>query len=263
MPACRTESRTPPTFPTRSGPSSPPTWRSSAKAPPALPRPARGLRRAEVNREGRGAVADAAARLPAVGGRLPADSEVDQRRGVRGDGARPARCPAPGPRARPTLLPRSWTAARCARRPRAATAPATTGPSARRAPSTPPWTPSGTCSRCATDGAVVLWEDDRHGNSDVYAYRVPTDLSTPGEECAIASGPSEQRKVAVSGDTVVWQDNRSGRWEIYSAKIPANCSTPAAESLVSTGEGNKTNPDISGNTIVWQDDRNGLGSSDI
>jgi beta propeller repeat protein len=110
---------------------------------------------------------------------------------------------------------------------------------------------------------VVLWEDDRHGNSDVYAYRVPTDLSTPGEECAIASGPSEQRKVAVSGDTVVWQDNRSGRWEIYSAKIPANCSTPAAESLVSTGEGNKTNPDISGNTIVWQDDRNGLGSSDI
>src|ERR671910_2529287 len=54
--------------------------------PAARPQPARGLQRLEVDRAGRGVLAHAAARLPALRGRLPANANVDQRRDLRGDG---------------------------------------------------------------------------------------------------------------------------------------------------------------------------------
>ena len=54
MRACRTEDRTRPTFPTRSGPYLRPLPRpGSPRRAPAHPRPARGLRRLAVDREGR------------------------------------------------------------------------------------------------------------------------------------------------------------------------------------------------------------------
>ncbi|CAA9394747.1 MAG: Mobile element protein, partial [uncultured Chloroflexia bacterium] len=56
------------------GPSSPRTWRSSGRMPRAAhQRPARRLRRLEVDRACRGLLAHDAPRLPAVGGRLPAN----------------------------------------------------------------------------------------------------------------------------------------------------------------------------------------------
>lgn len=113
-------------------------------------------------------------------------------------------------------------------------------------------------SKPVTNGQVVAWEDDRNGNSDIYGYRIPADLSTPGQEFLIASGPGDQRKPAISGGTVVWEDNRSGKWEIYKYDLSID-----TEALVATGEGNKTNPTIDGDTVVWQDDRNTVGNSDI
>lgn len=109
-----------------------------------------------------------------------------------------------------------------------------------------------------TDGKVVVWEDDRGGSSDIYGYRIPADLSTPGQEFLIASGPGDQRKPAIGGNVVVWEDNRGGKWEIYSYDLSAG-----QESVVAAGDGNRTNPAISGNTVVWQDDRNITGNSDI
>lgn len=92
MRACRLESRTPRTYPRRSGPSLRSLPRTGPRRRPATrPRPARGFRRLEVGRARGSALAHAAARLPALGGRLPADAKVARSRGVRGHGPRPAR----------------------------------------------------------------------------------------------------------------------------------------------------------------------------
>src|SRR5918998_2837469 len=108
MSACRTKNRTPPTFLRRNGPSSLPTspcW--SAKTRPSAPTTcATSSTPCAVDRAGRSAVADDAPRLPTMGGGLPADKEVDRRRGLRSDGPRPpARGAALGPREGSGALP--------------------------------------------------------------------------------------------------------------------------------------------------------------
>ncbi len=61
--------------------------------PPTKPRPARGVRRTEVGREDRLAVALHAPRPASVGGRLPANAAVAQSGGLRGHGPRFAHTP--------------------------------------------------------------------------------------------------------------------------------------------------------------------------
>jgi hypothetical protein len=85
-----------------------------------------------------GAVGRSAARVPRVAGGLAAGATVDGRRGVRGDGPRPARCCAWPSGATPRRPPWCSTAAPGKRR-RCAGA---------RSPSR--WTPAGTCSRCGS-----------------------------------------------------------------------------------------------------------------
>ena len=69
------------TYPTKNGPSSPRVPDADLRGrSPAHPRPQRGLQRLdEVDRACRSFSADAAARLPSIGGRLPAGAQMPSR----------------------------------------------------------------------------------------------------------------------------------------------------------------------------------------
>jgi len=60
------------------------------------------------------------------------------------------------------------------------------------------------------DGHLVVWQDDRYGDWDIFGYNLTTDI-----EFVITDDPCDQTNPAVSGNTVVWQDSRNGSWNIY------------------------------------------------
>jgi len=64
-------------------------------------------------------------------------------------------------------------------------------------------------------GDIIVWEDDRNGNWDIYGY----DMST-GKEFPTCIHPAEQYSPTVSGDMVVWEDKRNGNDDIYGARLP-------------------------------------------
>ena len=59
-------------------------------------------------------------------------------------------------------------------------------------------------------GDVIVWEDFRHGNWDIYAYDVRA-----GVELPVTTHPADQKDPAVWGDLIVWQDYRNENWDIY------------------------------------------------
>lgn len=97
------------------------------------------------------------------------------------------------------------------------------------------------------DGNRIVWQDDRHGNWNIFLY----DLST-NTETQITSNSSDQTHPVISGNYIVWVDNRNGNDDIYYFDLKNK-----TEHQVTMDSGNQTLPDISGNRIVWQDDRNG------
>ena len=72
---------------------------------------------------------------------------------------------------------------------------------------------------------LIVWQDDRAGNWDIYGYNLVT-----GQEFAITTDPSDQTDPAVSGNLVVWADMRDGVSNIYAAELTgaavAECSMP-------------------------------------
>jgi len=99
------------------------------------------------------------------------------------------------------------------------------------------------------DGLVV-WNDWRNGDSDIYQY----DLRTRTESI-LYSGPGEQVWPAIYGDTVVWayRDSMPGvPEEVWGYSISED-----EAFLISDSEGYKWYPDISGDIVVWGDFRNG------
>lgn len=76
------------------------------------------------------------------------------------------------------------------------------------------------------DGNIVVWEDDRNGNLDIYGYDV-----TSGTEFQITDDPAHQRYPDISGRTVVWMDYRQHPAEIYAANITPVCLAPVKGDL--------------------------------
>ena len=97
------------------------------------------------------------------------------------------------------------------------------------------------------NGNYIVWQDNRNGNWDIYAY----DLST-GAEIPICTAAGDQTNPSVYGDNFVWQDNRNGNWDIYMYDISTNVTKQ-----ITTNTFNQTKPTIYGDKIVWQDNRNG------
>lgn len=78
---------------------------------------------------------------------------------------------------------------------------------------------------------VVVWQDRRNGNWDIYGYN----LTTKAEFPIIVQG-ADQTHPAITfspwlgGYVVVWQDHRDGNWDIYGAILKsaevAGCASP-------------------------------------
>jgi len=66
----------------------------------------------------------------------------------------------------------------------------------------------------AIDGHLIVWQDDRAGNWDIFGYNLTT-----GRQFRITDDRADQTNPAISGKTVVWQDNRDGNWQIYAAVL--------------------------------------------
>ena len=102
----------------------------------------------------------------------------------------------------------------------------------------------------AISGNIVVWEDYRNDNPDIYSYNMSSST-----EFVVCNNSSEVWYPAVSGDIVVWMDGRSyTSTDIYGYNLSSSTEFP-----ICTNSDMQEYPAISGNIVVWEDDRNGNG----
>ena len=114
------------------------------------------------------------------------------------------------------------------------------------------------------DHVLVVWEDHRNGNADIYGYDVTTATSF-----TVCTNAAQQVAPRISGNWVVWSDKRSGNWVIYGARIDTATDTVGAAAPISPepdshprqADPQQTEPDVSGDFVVWVDNR--FGDNDI
>lgn len=127
-------------------------------------------------------------------------------------------------------------------------------------------------SICVDDsgGAIIVWQDTRNGNNDIYAQRVNNlgvvQWTTNGVAICTAVG-DQQNPIIVrdgsGGAIITWQDSRSGvNNDIYAQRIDANGTIGWTENGVPicTAAGNQYTPslvthDSGGAIIAWNDYR--------
>jgi len=103
------------------------------------------------------------------------------------------------------------------------------------------------------DGNVIVWEDNRNGQMDIYSGTIDGfrgSLGYTGER--ITTDPNSQEKPSISGNHIVWQDNRSGNWDIYLYDRSSK-----NDIQITTGPGKHWLPAISGNYVAWYHKNNG------
>jgi hypothetical protein len=78
-------------------------------------------------------------------------------------------------------------------------------------------------------GAIIIWEDYREGNYDIYAQRVTADGDTlwAADGMPVDTSMGDQANLSVvpdgsGGAIMVWEDTRNGDWEIYGQRIDNN-----------------------------------------
>jgi hypothetical protein len=123
-------------------------------------------------------------------------------------------------------------------------------------------------------GAIIVWEDYRGGNGDIYIQRVNSGGSgqwtTDGEALCTAAGDQLQPYITsdgAGGAIVTWYDGRNGgTTDIFARRIDASGNGLwAANGIgICTEDGDQLYPRIvpdgaSGAIIVWQDERRGEG----
>jgi hypothetical protein len=121
--------------------------------------------------------------------------------------------------------------------------------------------------------ALVVWQDGRNGNADIYGARVDqygNVLDPGGIAISTAAGEQTQPTVAWNGSTflVAWTDRRSGAdTNIYSTRVGTDgaVTNPTGRAL-STAANDQSYPIARANgttwLVVWQDGRSGT-STDI
>jgi TolB protein len=108
-------------------------------------------------------------------------------------------------------------------------------------------TESGTQLQPAISGSIVVWQDNRRGNFDIYGY----DLSTRRHH-VICAAPGDQVRPVISGNIVVWEDKRNGNLDIYGYDLSKRRTFE-----ICTESEDQWEIAISGNIVVWTDKRNG------
>lgn len=143
----------------------------------------------------------------------------------------------------------------------------------------------------ALSGDVIVWQDFRNDNWDIYFHSVSAAATSNLTSGQIA----DQERPATDGRYVVWQDRRAGNWDIYLHDTATGITKAITETVndqtnpalsspwvvyqekigsdeeihaynINTGLSTRItfntqlqiNPDVSGNTAVWEDYRHGL-----
>ena len=95
---------------------------------------------------------------------------------------------------------------------------------------------------------IVVWQDDRNGNNDIYAYDLDLEQEFP-----LFVGPSAQITPVIFGDVVVWEDNRN---LIDSGTNIIGYDLISQEEIeICTNTASQFSPSIHGDLVVWQDHR--------
>ena len=99
-------------------------------------------------------------------------------------------------------------------------------------------------------GDIVVWADNRNGNTDIYGYNL-----SDGSEFPVCTNSSDQTNPDVdnASDTVVWQDDRNGNDDIYGYNLSAE-----TEFIICNESHEQGAPSISGDTVIWMDDRDDI-----
>lgn len=121
-----------------------------------------------------------------------------------------------------------------------------------------------------TGGAIMVWQDWRSGDRDIYAQKVDSTgnmLWTSNGVAVCAKSTHQQNPKIVSdgsgGAIIVWEDSISGSWDIYAQHVNSagvNQWT-AGGVIICNAIDNQINPKIisdgsGGAIIAWQDKRN-------
>nr|WP_303716384.1 PKD domain-containing protein [Methanoculleus marisnigri] len=100
------------------------------------------------------------------------------------------------------------------------------------------------------DGDMVVWEDGRDGDRNIYSASSPG----PGEQRT--DDPASQMRPSVSGDYIVWEDNRNMSRDIYLYRYSTGTTVPLTDDPA-----DQWMPVVHGGHVVWYDTRE--GSADI
>jgi|JI10StandDraft_1071094.scaffolds.fasta_scaffold00349_24 hypothetical protein len=120
------------------------------------------------------------------------------------------------------------------------------------------------------DGAIMVWQDTRSGNTNIYAQRI-NGLGIPqwtANGVAICTAADEQTNPKIitdenGGAIITWQDRRGGsNFDIYAQRINASgvVQWTANGVVISTATNGQENPNLEsdsngGAVIVWTDNR--------
>ncbi|MCK4758010.1 MAG: Ig-like domain-containing protein [Thermoplasmata archaeon] len=96
-------------------------------------------------------------------------------------------------------------------------------------------------------GDIIVWEDWRNGNKDIYAYNISN-----GTEFAVCTALAYQDNPTVHGNIIVWRDARNDDGDIYAYNLSSEI-----ETRITTDSSFQGSPAIYEDKIVWHDDRNG------
>ena len=120
-------------------------------------------------------------------------------------------------------------------------------------------------------GAILVWNDRRSGNRDIYAQKVDAagTVAWTSNGVAVVVKPSDQQDAKLISDgaggaIVVWQDSSAAGFDVYAQRIGAS-GTPlwtAGGVAVCTAGNDQLNPRLEsdgagGAILTWQDKRGG------
>ncbi|NVM01902.1 MAG: hypothetical protein HWN67_06180 [Candidatus Helarchaeota archaeon] len=119
-------------------------------------------------------------------------------------------------------------------------------------------------------GAIIIWEDSRSGNWDIYAQKVNSsgEVEWDANGIVICNTSDNQRKPQICSDgtegaIITWEDYRIGNWDIYAQNVNSSgyVEWAANGTVICNAGNNQQNPQIcnadAGSAIItWQDNRN-------
>ncbi len=99
---------------------------------------------------------------------------------------------------------------------------------------------------------VVVWEDKRDNQSNIYGKNLAT-----GQEFPVASGLNVKSKPVTNGKVVIWEEEVGGNSDLYLYHISSGQLCAIASDPPTGPPSEQRKPVISGNRVMWQDNRSG------